>query len=409
MRDRTFRLLIVQPYIPGYRVGFFERLTQHLSTLGVTCRVAAAQPVGSQALRGDAAEQPWIFPLRTRQLKLPAATFVSYGSGPARARADGVIVGLQASCWDSWAALLRRGASPARVGVWGHVGSYVRAPNVVDSLLEGWQARRADHVFAYTANGAEQAVRYGCDPARVTAVMNSLDVSPMAHEISTIQDSEVRAFWAQHHLQPGRCAAYLGGLDDAKRIDFLADALDAVWQIDPAFRLLIGGLGADAYRLARGKSRGQVIHLGYARARDKALVARSASALANPGRIGLVAVEALAMRLPIVTVEGARHGPEAEYLNPGVSLFSTPNDPILYARELVAIAKLSRPPETWTYPSLEQMVGNFAAGVLKLATNQTHGSWRPRCELRTHVRPAFERGDGMISPEQIPHGWCRCL
>jgi glycosyltransferase involved in cell wall biosynthesis len=93
-----------------------------------------------------------------------------------------------------------------------------------------------------------------------------------------------------------------------------------MWTIDPLARLVVGGRGSDESLLHAAAQRGQVTMLGYAGPAEKALIASVASALVMSGRIGLVAVEALAMRLPFVTTTWRYHAPEVEYLTEGITV-----------------------------------------------------------------------------------------
>ena len=52
------RVVIVQPYVPQYRLPFFERLTDTLAESGVELVVAAGSPEGAQAARGDGVDMP---------------------------------------------------------------------------------------------------------------------------------------------------------------------------------------------------------------------------------------------------------------------------------------------------------------------------------------------------------------
>jgi len=155
-------------------------------------------------------------------------------------------------------------------------------------------------------------------------------------------------------------------LDAPKRIAFLAEALDVMWTIDPLARLVVGGRGCDEPLLHAAAQRGQVIMLGYAGPAEKALIASVASALVMPGRIGLIAVEALAMGLPIVTTTWRYHAPEVEYLTEGVTMHTSADNPesfALRALEAMLLKNERQQGLAWRFPRLSDMVGNFTNGV----------------------------------------------
>ncbi len=363
------RLLIVQPYIPAYRQPFFERLVSALADDGIICRVAGPPAKGPALLRGDEAPiRPWTIPVRRSEFRVPGGT-VSYTSVTLAARRfDGVIYGLAGTAVENYAGLLMR--ANRRVGLWGHVKTYVGQANVVDEALEAWQMHRADHVFAYTQEGARHAISRGAPSTKVTAVMNAVDVAGLLGLMNGISDADLAAYMHRRGLRPGKVVGYIGGLDAPKRVDLLVAILDEMWALDPQVRLLLGGAGADLSQVETAVARGQVIPLGHVGGTEKAYVLRSAGVILNPGRIGLLAVETLAAGLPIVTTSAARHAPEHEYLVEGESVWTAPDSDVRSAAQLtlkLLDGDACRSAKTsWRYPTLDEMVRNFRAGVLAM-------------------------------------------
>jgi glycosyltransferase involved in cell wall biosynthesis len=147
---------------------------------------------------------------------------------------------------------------------------------------------------------------------------NTVDVEGLRAEVllaHRLSSTEVR-----RRLRVGTAPVFatIGGLDDAKRVDLIAGALDVLWARDSPFQLVVGGSGVQAGLLERAERRGQVRMLGSVDAEGKALIARVATALLNPGRVGLIAVESMAMSVPIITTVPFPHAPEFEYLRLGI-------------------------------------------------------------------------------------------
>ena len=317
------KVVIVQPYIPAYRVPLFVELAKRLASRGHRLVIAAGEPDRTQLQRGDATHVSGVeeATLRTRSLH----------AGPLRVRfssaaqvwksADAVIVELSASSLDSYRALASRGI---RVGVWGHVGAYVKEDSWLVAMLKRWQVRHADHVLAYTDGGATTAVQLGADPSNVTALNNTVDVRGLRRAVErqrTMPEANARVSLG---VGSGPVFAMIGGLDESKRIDLVVAALDHLWQTSSNVQLVVGGHGELEDLFAPARLRGQVKMLGYVDDERKATIARVATALLNPGRVGLIAVESMALGLPIVTTSGTRHAPEYEYLVPGVSAVEVP-------------------------------------------------------------------------------------
>lgn len=288
------------------------------------------------------------------------------GSRPIWRGADAVIVGHLGSSIDTYLALLEALRGKTKTAVWGHIDSYVNKPHPVDAWLEKQQLKVADHVFAYTARGAEFAIRSGTSSDRVTAVMNTVDTASLSAARDAVHPEEVAQFGSVHGLLPEKVFAFIGGIDASKRIDFLSSALDQLWRIDPGVRLLIAGQGDQDGLLDRSVSRGQSIRLGFVDDRTKVLMGAWADSILMPGRIGLVAVDALILGIPIVTTAWPFHAPEADYLVEGQSKFTARDDPEDFAR--LALRQLGNREGSgpWNAPHLDVMVENFRAGIVRL-------------------------------------------
>ena len=378
------RLVIVQPYVPSYRRAFFEGLSATLASKNIDCKIASSEPRGASTARGDGISAEWIVPAESRRLSIGSRSLDLGGTMSTWKDADAVILGSQGSSVDVYRALLlgRTNTRAPKVGLWGHIRDYVNSPHPVDRSLEKWQLRRADHVFAYTASGSEYARSLGVNSARITTVMNSIDTSELHRASASLSDDDVTAFVESTMASRGRTLSFIGGLDESKRIDFLASALDKLWNLDPTIRLLVAGNGSQRSLLNNASARGQVVHVGYADAKTKALMARVSGALVMPGRIGLVAVDAMALGIPILTTAWPYHAPEAEYLTEDLHRFTVDNDPHSFAAAMQKAAagalgstRQDQMSEA-VYPNLETMVQNFATGVLDMLNHPRR--WKPR-------------------------------
>jgi glycosyltransferase involved in cell wall biosynthesis len=358
------KLIITQPYVPEYRRSFFENLITKLAESNIECRVAAGRPRKVQAARSDSIEAPWIDRVGTRSVGVLGKRVVLSGAEHLWRPADGVIVAHRGSSIETFRALSAR-RRKLKVGVWGHIANYTSPAHWLDQSLERLQLRMADHVFAYTPSGARFAEAYGAKS--VTTVMNSVDTEKIRTAVAQITPEMSEAFSAQHDLSGKRVFAFVGGLDSSKRIDFLAATLDILWTSDPNIHVLVGGRGDQEHLLETARSRGQVTMLGFVGVHEKALISEAALALLMPGRIGLVAVEALALGLPVLTTDWPYHAPEADYLSAGTSLFSSANEVSAYARLMTGFAPTRTTDRNdWPFPTIEDMVTNFHSGVLTM-------------------------------------------
>jgi glycosyltransferase involved in cell wall biosynthesis len=223
--------------------------------------------------------------------------------------------------------------------------------------------RRADHIFSYTATGAQVAILSGVTANHVTVLGNTSDVEGLLTAAAALSESDLRSFRISHGLGDATAYCYIGGLDGDKRVEWLAEALGHLYRIDPSIKVLLAGHGSQRHLLDDAQRRSQLIDVGYADDRMKAIMAGVCDAVLSPGRIGLVAVDALAMKLPIVTSDFSFHAPEVEYLTEGESIVSVMGGPEKYA-EFLARRKL--PKVTSRPPSLNDMVARFQEGILAM-------------------------------------------
>lgn len=366
----SHRLAFVQDYVPRYRIAFFNLLVQQLQEEGIECRVLAGRAPESNAARGDEApDADWFHPIGDPfdvwPIRLGPRVFM-YGTDRHWRDFDGVVMGLRGASLDLDLELIRKRSTGRRIGVFGHLSRFVKPPNAIDLAIERWQMKRSDHVFAYTEQGRDVAISTGVSPAKVTAVMNSLDVSDLLNAYRRLDEVEVSDFILSHSLVPGKTFGYIGGLDSPKRIDFLAEAMGIIWGADREVKVIVAGRGADERLLSKAVERGQVIIAGYAGAASKARIMRVSNALVNPGRIGLLAVESLAVGIPILTTDWEYHAPEYDYLHVEHDVFASRNDPKSFAELLLKYSLDDRRlPVHWgrEYPTIEAMVGNFVSGI----------------------------------------------
>ena len=365
-------LAIIQPYLPSYRVAFFDQLSSQLADEGIRLSVMSPAPAGDLALRLDTVDRSpgWHTTIPDRSIKVGNKQLARTLRSSQLKQYDGIVGGVLGTSIDNYTALiskllLRR---PLKVGLWGHIDTFTTPGNKVDLALERIQMRFADQVFAYTSRGRDFAVNSGIPADKVTTVFNTIDSTELMLAVQDLSPEQVSNFAAQHSLDPHKTLSYIGGLDQSKNIGLLAEILDHLWAHDRQIKVLIGGRGADEALLNRSASRGQVVKLGRVAAQEKAVMAANSFALLNPGRVGLVAVDALALKLPVYTSIWPFHAPEIDYLTEGESVhFCRPHAEDFAGKLLHDIKnpnKLHRAPKQ--PPTLDAMTTNFTEGVKRM-------------------------------------------
>ena len=371
------RLLIVQPYIPSYRVPLFSAVKKLLADEGIHVAVAASRASGSNAARKDdltassadfiLTEKRWSMGSRSILFRSLRQTMYSFQPGL-------VVVEQAIKNLEGLPLLLRPGAqrNPS-VAMWGQGRSYSTRQNVVAGHLKQMLTRRADWFFAYTNLGAEYVAAQGYPSERITVLWNTTDTAALQASIDAVSAAELDSFRSAHGLLQGYTGLFLGGLDERKGVNFLLESVHEIYDAVPNFRLLVGGSGEMENVVEReAASGGPVRYLGRVEGREKALALAAADFLMIPEWVGLVAVDSLAAGKPLVSTRHYSHSPEFEYLVEGETLVLSEHEPSEYAR---AVVKLMSDPERLNHMgytgrliaedlSIEKMADNFVKGVL---------------------------------------------
>lgn len=315
-RHRRARVTVIQPYVPAYRVPFFNELSRLLAEAGCELQVVHSPPEGAQALRDDAGAGSWSVPITVRRVRVRGHTLRWRPVLHLTRHSDVVIAELASTNLDTYllALLMHR-----RLMLWGHGKAYVTDASNLDRRLEYWLAGRAQRVFVYTEGGAVFLRASGYDPDRLTVVRNSTDTVALRREAAALTDADVSTYRQQLGVGSGPVAAFVGSFDDSKGLPLLFKAAALVHDQVPAFRLIVVGAGP-LQRLVDVAADGAAFIVALPRTDGEGLAAigRVADCLVVPGRVGLVAVDALALGLPIVTTTYPHHAPEAEYLTDAV-------------------------------------------------------------------------------------------
>ena len=370
------RLLIVQPYVPSYRVPLFTAMKEELSARGIDLMIAAAESSDVQRARGDDyTSLSADFQLRNRQLRLAGREFLWRNLGPTLRtyRPDFLIVEQAIKNVESLRPLLSQQFDGGpQVAMWGQGRSYSSNESQTLTQIKRWLTHRASWFFAYTPMGAEYVVSRGFPQDRVTVLWNSNDTKSLRSDMASLTNEDVWKFRKKWNLQPGKTGLFLGGVDQRKGISFLLESSRLIADSVPGFKLLIAGAG-DMDDIVKGEAAtgGPVQLLGRVDGRDKALALAASDVLMIPEWIGLVAVDALAAQKPLITTDHPSHSPEIDYLTFGVNAVVTRHHAGTYAQAVVDslqvhISGQKRLPVAGELPadlSIEAMTSRFVDGV----------------------------------------------
>jgi glycosyltransferase involved in cell wall biosynthesis len=361
-RGRTGLITVIQPYLPAYRVPFFDELGRLLAEADCRLRVVHGEPEGGQAERDDARVGSWSVPIPVRTLRLRGHDLHWRPVLRLARRSEVVVAELASTNLDTYLLALD---PRVHLMLWGHGKSYVTEASALDRRLERWLARRARHVFVYTEGGAAFLRSQGYRADRLTVVRNSTDTVGLRRAAAAIRDQDVVAFREKAGLGTGPVAAFIGSFDDSKRLPLLFEAATLAHDRLPGFRLVIAGAGPLQHLVdTAAASLPFVVALPRADVDTLALIGRTAECVVIPGRVGLVAVDALALGLPVVTTSFPHHAPEAEYLSDKVKVVADQTPESLAA----ALAALLNDPARLAAAKRDAYVLGSELGIEEMAS-----------------------------------------
>ncbi|MFC4471063.1 glycosyltransferase family 4 protein [Streptomyces xiangluensis] len=345
------RVVVVQPYVPGYRTSFFRHLQARLDSAGVALEVLHGVVPPQQAARRDASFCPCAVQVPSLRLPAPGGRSLLWRQVFHRAAsADAVVLEQALRNLEAYPLLLRQligrvNEHAPRVAFWGHGRTYTKKTSRLQEAAKDAVTRQADWFFAYTDGGAGYVASRGFPRDRITVLRNSVDTTDLTltRDCADLQGSpehaEVAALRKRYSLEPGRTALYVGGLDAPKRIAFLLQCARRIATGLPGFRLLVAGDGVDRalVEAAASAPNSPVVALGHRTGRNVGLLGAVSDVILMPGRVGLCAVDSFALRTPIVTTDWPWHAPEFEYLEDGRNAVVTRDDPEAY---VVAVQKV---------------------------------------------------------------------
>lgn len=371
------RVAIVQPWLPQYRVPFYERLRKIALDSGVEVDIYYGDPPPEWKERGDTVSVPWATRLPTRALVIAGRSLMVKRTSALRSGRYDLLILEQAvrNLETYWLVATTRRKNLA---FWGHGRTYTERRSRAQETIKQRLTQRGSWFFSYTEGGRNFVSAAGFPADRVTVVQNTVDTTGLRRDLGSITDGEIASFRRTHRI--GRhVGLHLGGLDESKRVPMLLDVAAAMHRSDPDFTLLVVGAGSDSQLIqAAAGSLSYVRYLGPLFGRDKALALASADVLLNPGRVGLIAVDSFVSGTPIITTAWDRHAPEFEYLQHGRTAVVAEDDSTAVASAALALlrsdAQLNAMREACTRESdqfsIETMAGRFLDGIESALANE---------------------------------------
>lgn len=156
------RVVILQEYVPQYRVSFFRRLIELGKENGIDIQIAAGAANKEQNQRQDGSSAEFILPLSQLEIRIVKMRIVFRRVRPVIAEANLVIMEQARRNVDAYWLLL----SPwqrRKICLWGHGRDFVTSPSWIRRRAMSRLTSAADWFFAYT-EGSRESVISGATP-----------------------------------------------------------------------------------------------------------------------------------------------------------------------------------------------------------------------------------------------------
>ena len=365
---------IYQTRIPKYRESFFKRLIQ----LGVLDNITYKIIVSSnrqEKFNFESEMKINVIEKKTRVLNLCGRELHVQFSSLKGSDAELVICeyGLK-NFIIYWFLLIKKSKNFA---FWGHGQTITKPSWKVEKFVKRKLLQRAKFFFAYTQSCASKLMEIGYPKSRIQAVNNSIDTEALIEGIQMIKDLEIKSFRNALGLDPSDIVLiYIGSLEKDKKLEFLLDAFQLINHKLPLTKLFIYSPDYFDSLKYRDKLK-NVFVMGEADIDNKVRLALISTALLNPGRVGLIAVDSFAMGVPIITTDWEFHAPEYSYLN-HLNSITTKGTLEKYVDGCLALIDdaelrnrlVSGCKQSVDLFSIESMARNFHSGVLMALDKQ---------------------------------------
>lgn len=365
-------VVIIQEYVPQYRVAFFDQLGKIAAAEGIEVKIAAGRPNSKQLRRADGANPLHVTHIAQREFSIAGRRIVLRNILKATRGADLVVLEQGRRNLDVYSLFLPRFMRKAPRALWGHGRDYVEKRSKFAAWIQMRLTARADWFFAYTPGGAAHVEALPFADDRITVVMNSIDTVALRGSLSNVRSTDIANFRRRWDVK-GRIACFIGALDESKRIPFLLESIRILNKKHSDLAYVIAGDGPLLEKLKlEAADLPNVRFIGRVYGQDKNVLLAASDLLLVPGRVGLVAVDSLAAGVPIATTQWQFHAPEFEYLVPEATSVISANSVLDYAnaisdlfsdeQKLELLANGSR--MAGESLSIDRMAQNFLEGIM---------------------------------------------
>lgn len=371
------KVVVIQRYIPQYRIRFFELLKSSLANRNINLLVIYGQPGLKDELKKDAVD--FAHGVYKRNMIISIGKYEIYWQPVLQLikNADLVIVEQASKLLINYILILQNILKLRKVAFWGHGKNFQsESANLFGELIKKILSGKVHWWFAYNTLSARTVENLGFPKERITVVQNSIDIHPLIEAFNHLDPAIVENVRQNLGIQGKHTGLYVGGMYTEKRLDFLLDACQLIRQRVPDFEMIFIGSGLEVYKVQEASRKYSWIHyVGPKFGIERVPYFALSQVFLMPGLVGLAILDCFAMEVPLITTRHSNHSPEIEYLINGMNgiMVDDSDDPEAYASEVISVLIDEQKRQSLVEGcrksrinyGIEAMVDRFVNGIVK--------------------------------------------
>jgi glycosyltransferase involved in cell wall biosynthesis len=335
------RAVILYRSIPQYREPFYDALRDLLRRQDIEFLLLFGDSDNSERSKLDSVDVAWATRIRNRIWRIGNRTLYWQPALRHLRRGDLVVVEQASKLLVNYPLLILQTIGWIRLAYWGHGRNFRDASSSrVGEWLKAWTSKRVHWWFAYNARSATVLEALPYPASRITDVQNAIDSVQVRVNVEAARRGDLLRLRKTVGVKSDNVGLFMGAMYAEKHLDFLIDAAHEIRSRVPDFELLLVGAGPAQTQAEVAAECAEWIHyVGPRFGAERTPYLAASRVLLMPGLVGLVALDALAAGVPLVTRDLPFHSPEIAYLTDGENarILSSDVSPSEYAEAVTLL------------------------------------------------------------------------
>ncbi|NER84004.1 MAG: glycosyltransferase family 4 protein [Leptolyngbya sp. SIO1D8] len=374
------KVLIIQRYLPHFRVEFFKRLKEECANKNIALSLVYGRLKGAEAMKIKEENLEAGIYAPVKEINFFNQKLFWHRCLQNLKGQDMIIVQQTNRELINYLLLLRRIFSKTKFAYIGHGRNMQVKTGSWRNRVKNFLIKKCDWWFAYNDNVKDYLTTQGYPPERITSFMNAIDTKSLILTYEDIGNAQVLTIKKELHIDSDNIGIFCGGLYKEKRINFLIEACIQIKSRIKDFHLIVLGSGVEEPKVRDYCEKFDWIHYPGPVHDDqrKAAYFKASKVFLLPGLVGLAILDSFAFQTPLITTDYPFHSPEIDYLKNEGNGIITKNNISEYVDSVVELlqndTKMAKLIEGCRHSAgiynLEGMVENFTTGIVKALSGQ---------------------------------------